>query len=59
MNATKNPKSVEHVGVRVHVEVPTDIHARVRIQAIERGITLKAAVIEALDEWAAPARAKR
>jgi hypothetical protein len=51
MNAAKNTKPAESV-VRVHVEVPTDIHARVRIQAIQRGMTLKAAVIAALDEWA-------
>ena len=34
---------------RLHIELPNDLHRRARIAAVERGETLKAFVIEALE----------
>jgi predicted HicB family RNase H-like nuclease len=34
---------------RLHIELPNDLHRRAKIAAVERGETLKAFVIEALE----------
>jgi len=47
----------------LNAEIPTDLHKRLRIEAINRGATVKALVIEALqkmlgDKTEPPARAR-
>jgi predicted HicB family RNase H-like nuclease len=36
---------------RVNIEVPDELHTRAKLCAVKKGITLKAAVIEALEVW--------
>jgi hypothetical protein len=37
--------------VLVNVPLPAELHRKLRIAAITRGLTLKAAVITAIEEW--------
>lgn len=38
--------------IAVNVQLPAELHRRVKIAAVQRGISIKAAVVEALDDWA-------
>jgi predicted HicB family RNase H-like nuclease len=37
--------------VKIQVPIPIDLHRRLRIQAIENGLSLKDAVIVAIESW--------
>jgi hypothetical protein len=47
-------REVETTGttVGVNIALPAELHRRLKVRAAERGLTVKAAVIEALDAWA-------
>jgi plasmid stability protein len=47
--ATKQQHKVAPIAV--NIPLPRDLHRQVRVRAAEKGITLKAAVIEALTDW--------
>jgi predicted HicB family RNase H-like nuclease len=38
---------------RLHIELPNDLHRKAKIAAVERGQTLKALVIEAIERTVA------
>jgi hypothetical protein len=57
---TKTNTKVEPVGddeslpdVSIHMAIPGELHRRLRIRGIERGLTLKQAMIAAAREWTA------
>lgn len=35
---------------RLHIELPAELHKRAKIAAVQRGVTLKAFVIQALEQ---------
>jgi predicted HicB family RNase H-like nuclease len=36
----------------IHYEIPEELHRRVKVAAAQQGITLKAAIIQSLEQWA-------
>jgi hypothetical protein len=50
MNKTTN---TEEPTVAINVPLPVELHRQIRIAAIERGCSLKEAVIEAIRSWLA------